>query len=90
MLMIGLEAVPYGVSLPSHTRTCVSVHICMAPSMGRHFCVHTWREALDGKQHVHATTKQVSSFASECRALQGHRHAGVSLNLPQRETCSQV
>lgn len=71
--------------------TCVFSLLCpRAPSIGRHFCVQTWREALDGKQHVHATPEQVSSLASKCRALQGHRHAGVSLSLPQRETCSQV
>lgn len=27
ILMIRVEAVPYRVSLPSHTRTCVSVHM---------------------------------------------------------------
>lgn len=52
--------------------TCVFSLLCpRAPSIGRHFCVQTWREAFDGKKHVHATLEQVSSLASKCRALAG-------------------
>lgn len=76
VVMTGMQAVPYGVTLLLPTRISLSWHMHLLPPVshssyhyGTLLCVHT--EALVRKQHTHAIFKQISSLDSLACSSEG-------------------